>query len=74
MKPHLYQGWYERLNDQEINKWNPTSIRAGMNVWTTKWPRNKQMKPHLYQGRYERLNDQEINKWNPTSIRAGMND
>ena len=31
MKPHLYQGRYEQLNDQEINKWNPTSIRAGMN-------------------------------------------
>ena len=23
MKPHLYQGWYERLNDQEINKMKP---------------------------------------------------
>ena len=31
MKPHLYQGQYEQLNDQEINKWNPTSIRASMN-------------------------------------------
>ena len=71
MKPHLYQGWYERLNDQEIT--NETPPLSGP-VWTTKWSRNKHMKPHLYQGQYEQLNDQEINKWNPTSIRAGMND